>query len=96
MTKEQYKHSIEKLNNQIEAVKDTYIISNSVFKKGDKVRITGTKGDVRFAYVHGVSVSYMGDIVYKFLKEKKDGTISSVTDHAWDKETIELYSPTND
>lgn len=90
MEKEDYKEAlellnknIEDLNNQKKQLKQAFIDENAEFKVGEKVLVIDSTKTENAAFIKSVSISYNGEIEYKFLKCKKDGTPSQHELWSW-------------
>ena len=94
MNREEYLQAKKAIRAEIDILRNTslsldkeYIEENKIFSVGDKLKITDRKGD-RIAIVTGNTVDSWGGIDPTLNKVKKDGTTSSVSDHAWNGSTV--------
>lgn len=89
MTKEEYLESdkqlikeIADLQNKRRKLEKDYVLANSEYKMGEKVRVIDTKGRERFSYVCSATVHYLdGSIRYELKRVKKDGGMSEIRDY---------------
>ena len=86
MTKEDYELKVEKLDNEINALKNEksklknlYIDANKKYDVGEKVCVLTKNDKEEYAFIKWISIGYKNDIQYSLFKCKKDGTPSKRT-----------------
>lgn len=89
MNKDEFFKKKQELNEALENLDLEYIEANAKLKRGDRIKITSIDGKVRHAFVTGNKIKWNADVTPTLVKEKKDGTASSVSDNLWNSEVWE-------
>ena len=84
---------IEELEAQAGEIRAKIKEANGI-KKGDRVKViqiywNGKEEEIGFGYIENVTVYKDGDVHYRILKEKTDGTPSAINYSKWDKFRVE-------
>lgn len=95
MTREEYNAEMQKikdeytvLGNRETSIRKQYIAENAKIAIGERVKVTTPSfthigrtipEKIEYGYVKSIGISHSGDIDYKLVKEKKDGTPSHQT-----------------